>query len=142
MRRFIRPLIHDFKLNGDVVKPTWGFSSQARNKELRKQNISSTSITYPASYNPQLHPKFQEGSTLAYRAVFNACRGKEDFLDGVLTSPKLSVALNYLNTLKIERDESWELEYSEVAPEVLGTWVEEGIARANSHVLGSLILFF
>lgn len=136
MRGFIWPLLHEFKLRPNIVRGSWGWTAPEGTARLAAQPLPDDKKTHPAYSKMKIPAAFVEGALLARNTIFTAAIEKFDFTSGVLTSPKLSCALNFLNGMDVPRDSSWGKKYTDAVPTIIGSWAEEGIARSNDLVLG------
>ena len=130
------PLLHEFKLRPNVIRGSWGWTSPDGAAALAAQSLPADRASHPASSKMKIPTDFGEGAYLARNTIFAAAYDKFDFTSGVLTAPKLSCVLNYLNGMNVPRDSSWDKKYDDVVPTIIGSWAEEGIARSNDFVLG------
>lgn len=132
MKRFIWPLIHTYELRSGIIAGQWGWGSPAS----APASVDGAAHGGHRAMQVEVPSDFSAGARLARSAVFDAAKARCDFTSESLASPDLSCALNYLTSLAILRDDSWERFNAKIDSKVLSSWVEEGISRSNCHFFG------
>ena len=144
MKRIVWPLLHRYELNSklNIKKNPWGWISQediiklSKNK-IPKTNASSFSFNDWEDRSIIDNLEFKKGVKLGYKCIINSFYKKDNFLENCYLTPKLSIAVNDINDIILEQNikyEKPELKFKEIKN--LGSWVEIGISKSNSKILG------
>jgi len=141
MKNIVWPLIHKFTLQPSlcIVKYPWGWISQTKIKKFIEDPIPNTKniSLFPEYWEEreffhQFH--FTNGVRMGYHTIFNSYINKDDFTEKSYTTPKLSFAINYLNSNTINKMPNINLD--DINVEILGSWIELGNSTSNDKLFG------
>ena len=124
IKKKIWPIIHKFKLN-PKRKDCWGFLDQ---KDIYPINIKKIDIDHLTNGD------LRDGLIQGYKTIFNTYYRKDNFLNHLYTTPKLSIALNDLN--QITKHEPPLLDFNSLKVYQLDSNIEYGLLKMNNKILG------
>ena len=127
IKTYIWPCFHRFKFH-PRVKNCWGFLEQRDIYHKRRRCIGKIERE---CYNKE---EFERGVIEGYKTIFNTYYEKENFLNVSYTTPKLSIALNELQS-RLEHSPPV-LDFQSLKVHILDTNIEYGILKTNDKILG------
>ncbi len=140
MKKILWPLIHKFRLNPDVClkNNSWGWISQNKIKQISNNNIPKNEIEDIDDQNERMFYHkyhFRKGVIQGYQTVYQSYCLDKDFIENCYTTPKLSLAINYLNSIN-SNIVIPNLSFKNMDINILGSWIETGFAESNDKILG------
>lgn len=127
IKKNLWPYIHRFQFH-PRLENCWGFLNQNDiHLEPRKTMIFRNRKHINKS-------EFKKGVKRGYKIIFDKFYQKENFLKYSYTTPKLSIALNYLHTYKYHPPPY--LNFNRLHIHILNSNIEYGISKTNDKILG------
>ena len=134
----IMPLIHKYTLQ--VIQPNkypWGWRPQ---NEIKKILDKTPIYKYqPNMFDDEIKSKtklneyqFIEGAKQGYKIIFEHFKNKKDFISENYTTPELSRALNYINTIQ----KSHNITFQEPSVKILTSSILIEYAKSNDKIFG------
>jgi len=144
MKRIIWPYLHRFNFNRNlsVRENPWGWIPQEIINNIANSNIPKTesNLFFPEDWEDrqkfyEIH--FKNGAKIGYNMVKKSFYEKDNFLENYYLTPKLSLALNNINSFIAEKNIRNKMETTKINDiEILGSWVQIGITKTNKKFLG------
>ena len=135
MRQKLFSLIHPVHFRHYLLKDCWGFVSQEQ-LFYRKKNDCYSKMLHPTIEEQKKFDRneFKIGATQGYRMIYQSFYQRNNFLESNFTTPKLSLALNYLQKTTKHKDPI--LNFKNVSIQILDSNVEYGLVKSNDKILG------
>lgn len=140
MKSIVWPLIHTFRLRPEIClkNNSWGWISQNKIREFANESIPENNISNSEMFEDRTSYHgyhFRNGVRQGYIRILDSYYNKDDFLENNYTTPKLSFAINHLNSINNNKIIP-EINVDNLKVNVLGSWIETGIAKSNDKILG------
>ena len=127
IKKNIWPFFHRFRFNKNI-KDCWGFLEQKDIYPIKRKCIRGTKTNY------DLSNECKEGMVQGYKQIYNTYYKRDNFLNYLYTTPKLSIALNKLN--QITNHEPPLLDFNSLKVYQLNSNIEYGLSKMNNKILG------